>query len=125
MLDRIPLLAVFVAGTMIPFSTDAERAWAQLSAQSRDIKACPSPISVEVAGRREPVTIRTDFRLDELAAQAAHAGKPPAYKPLGFYLGRVAYKINWHKERSAVESCPPVTRILASVALIDRQIEIG
>ncbi len=125
MANRIRSRAAFLAGTMILLGGSVERVWAQLPAQSKELGTCPSPISVEIAEHREPVTIRTDFRLNEIMAQAARAGKSPAHRPLGFYLGRVAYKINWHEARSRIDGCPAVIRILASVALIDRQIEIG
>ncbi len=125
MANRIRSRAAFLAGTMILLGGSVERVWAQLPAQSKELGTCPSPISVEIAEHREPVTIRTDFRLNEIMAQAARAGKSPAHRPLGFYLGRVAYKINWHEARSRIHGCPAVIRISASVALIDRQIEIG
>ena len=80
---------------------------------------------VAIAVRVEPITISTDFRLNEIVALATRSGRPANHRPLGFYFGRIAYKINWHEEASNVSGCPSVIWIRASIAFVDPKIEIA
>ena len=125
MVNRVRPLVVFLGGATILFSAGVEHAWARSPTILEDADMCPAQLHVTVAGRHDKVTVRTDFPLDEIAAEAARSGKPVSHRPLGFYLGRVAYRIKWYEERPRIGDCPPVIRIQASLALVDREIEIG
>ncbi|MHB8886550.1 MAG: hypothetical protein ACYC5H_15995 [Methylovirgula sp.] len=118
-------LAAFLAGATLLFLSGAQPAWAQSAVQANRPEACPQSVHVEIGVGSEPVTIRTDLTLNEIGALAARSRRPASHRSLGFYLGRIAYKISWHQEASNVSGCPSIIWIRASIALVDRKIEIA
>ncbi|MHB8887085.1 MAG: hypothetical protein ACYC5H_18750 [Methylovirgula sp.] len=118
-------MAPFLAGALLLFLSGAKPAWSQSAGRANRPEACPQSVHVGVGVGREPITIHTDFTLNEIGALATRNGRPANHRPLGFYLGRIAYKINWHQEASTVSGCPSIIWIRASIALVDRKIEIA
>ena len=88
-------------------------------------QACAALVRMAITARVEPTAVRTDFRLDEIAEQANRSGRRASHRPLGFYLGRIAYEVRWQEVPSQISGCPSVIEVKASLALIDRKIEIG
>jgi hypothetical protein len=98
--------------------------WAQsLANPSRESGCTPSSGAV-IVKKVEPVTVRGDFSLDEIAEHAERSGQTSNHRPLGFYIGSVVYKITW-LERPAIDGCPATPQVVALVSLVGRRIEIG
>ena len=119
------LLALTLASTMFTLLQGANLIVAQALAEMKSAHACPAPVRVAISTRVEPAAIRTDFRLDELSEQAHRSGRRASHRPLGFYLGRIAYEIKWQQMLPNISGCPSVIEVRASLALVDRKIEIG
>ncbi|SEE38125.1 hypothetical protein SAMN05519104_5944 [Rhizobiales bacterium GAS188] len=102
-----------------------ERAWAQWQAEPASGSRCPQPARVTVVRQVEPVTSRTDFSLDEIAARASRSRQASGHRPLGFYIGQVIYKIAWHEGPASAADCPNVLQAVAALSLTGRRIEIG
>ncbi|WP_219319579.1 hypothetical protein [Methylovirgula sp. HY1] len=114
-----------MAGATLLFLSGAKPAWAHSAVQANGPEACPQSVHLGIGVGSEPITIRTDLTLNEIVALAARTHRPASHRSLGFYLGRIAYKINWHQEASNMSGCPSIIWIRASIALVDRKIEIA
>ena len=96
---------------------------AQSAAKSENGSACVSAPRMMIVTRVDPPAIRTDFGLEEIAARAKRAEQTPPHRPLGFYLGRIVYKIDWRPY--SADGCAERFQAVAALALTDRRIEIG
>lgn len=88
-----------------------------------------SPVTLEVAVRQAPLSVRTDFTLADLSRMAVQLSRRPPHPVLGFYIGTVGYA----QPRVEVDTVPlgrdpracQCVRVQAELVVTDRRIEIG
>lgn len=101
-------------------------AWAE-APPSDAAQACPAaPIRVEVNFRVSPVAVSTDLTFQEISALAKRARQPLRHPPYGFYLQRIADRIEVKTvSGSGLEPCIAAFRVNVDLALVGRRIEIA
>jgi len=89
--------------------------------------ACPRPppVKVLVMAGIGPLSVETDYRLDQLRALARQAHSGGAHPPYGAYVDAAAYAIRVAIGNDAQDACRGPLDIEVTLKLADRHIEVA
>lgn len=87
--------------------------------------SAPRPAMIDVRAIHEPVAMRADYSLAELADLAALFGQKTDHSPLGFYSGTVADDVVATEIPAPNPACGSSIQLNVSLRLTERRIQIA